>query len=455
MTASSTKRMRRYGRLLGVAMTATLTVTACSSTKTSAKTTPTSSAPAPSASSASASSASAVTSVAPSSSAPASSAPAGAKISLTAEDYYTNEPQHSAIGTILSSCAASAGVTVTQDSIAPPDLLPKVLQQLSSHTLPDLLMLDNPNLQQIAQTGALTPLATAGVDLTGYYPSILAAGTYQGKVYGLAPGVNAIALFYNKDLLSAAGLQPPTTWAELSADAAKLTTPQHYGFAMSADNDGEGAWTFLPFFWSNGGDLAHLDAPASVQALQFVTSLVKSGSMSKSVVTWAQADANDQFIAGKAAMMINGPWQFASLNAAKGLNYGVAPIPVPQAGDKVKVALGGEMWAVPITTSAKQKAAGAVLACMNNAANQTTFSTAAGYVPSLQTSAAQFAQTTPALAPFVTEVATALSRTAEVGTKFPTIATAIETAEQSAITGAASPQQAMSAAQATASKASS
>jgi len=152
--------------------------------------------------------------------------------------------------------------------------------------------------------------------------------------------------------------------------------------------------------------------------------------------------------------MINGPWQFASLNAAKGLNYGVASIPVPQAGDSVKVALGGEMWAVPITTAAKEKAAGAVLACMNNSANQTTFSTAAGYVPSLQTSAAQFAQTTPALAPFVTEVATALSRTAEVGTKFPTIATAIETAEQSAITGAASPQQAMSAAQATASKAS-
>jgi multiple sugar transport system substrate-binding protein len=451
MTASSTKRMRRYGRLLGAALTATLAVTACSSTKTSAKTTPSSSAPAPSASSSSA-----ATSTAPSASAPASSAPAvgGAKISLTAQDYYTNEPQHSAIGNILSTCAASAGVSVTQDSIAPPQLLPKVLQQLSSHTLPDLLMLDNPNLQQIAQTGALTPLATAGVDLTGYYPSILAAGTYQGKVYGLAPGVNAIALFYNKDLLSAAGVQPPTTWAELTADAAKLTTPQHYGFAMSADNDGEGAWTFLPFFWSNGGDLAHLDAPASVQALQFVTNLVKSGSMSKSVVTWAQADANDQFIAGKAAMMINGPWQFASLNAAKGLNYGVAPIPVPQAGDSVKVALGGEMWAVPITTAAKEKAAGAVLACMNNAANQTTFATAAGYVPSLQTSAAQFAKTTPALAPFVTEVATALSRTAEVGTKFPTIATAIETAEQSAITGAASPQQAMSAAQATASKAS-
>jgi multiple sugar transport system substrate-binding protein len=377
---------------------------------------------------------------------------ASGPITLTAMDYFTSEPQHSAEGSILTSCAASAGVKVTHESVANPQLMPKVLQQLSSHTLPDLLMLDNPSLQQIAQTGALTPLSTAGVDLNGYFPSILAAGTYQSKVYGLAPGVNSIALFYNKDLLAAAGLQPPTTWAELTADATKLTTPKHYGFALSADNDGEGAWQFLPFFWSNGGDLAHLDGSSSVQALQLLTGMVQNGSMSKSVVTWAQSDVNDQFIAGKVAMMINGPWQFPTLDAAKSLHYGVASIPVPAAGDAVKVPLGGEVWTVPVTTSAKEKAAGKVLACMNSSANQLSFAKAVGYVPSLQSAAQQIAQDTPALAPFVTEVATALSRTAEVGTKFPAIATAIETAEQSALTGSTAPQQAMTTAQTSATK---
>ena len=244
---------------------------------------------------------------------------AGGKISLTAEDYFTAEPTHNVVGGILNACAAAAGVTITQDSVANPQLMPKVLQQLSAHTLPDLLMLDNPFLQQIAATGALTPLGSDGVDLGGYYPSIVAAGTYQGKVYGLAPGVNSIALIYNKTMLAAAGITPPTTWAQLTSDAAKLTTPKHYGFAMSADNDGEGAWTFLPFFWSNGGDLEHLNSPQSVQALQFVTSLVKSGSMSQSVVTWAQSDVNEQFMAGKAAMMINGPWQFPVLDQQAGL----------------------------------------------------------------------------------------------------------------------------------------
>ena len=139
------------------------------------------------------------------------------KLSLTAEDYFTAEPTHSVVGGILNACAATAGVTITQDSIANPQLMPKVLQQLSAHTLPDLLMLDNPYLQQIAATGALTPLGSDGVDLAGYYPSIVAAGTYQGKVYGLAPGVNSIALIYNKTMLAAAGITPPTTWAQLKS----------------------------------------------------------------------------------------------------------------------------------------------------------------------------------------------------------------------------------------------
>ena len=371
----------------------------------------------------------------------------GGKLSLTAEDYYTAQPTHGVVGQILNACAAKAGVTITQDSIANPQLMPKVLTQLSAHTLPDLLMIDNPYLQQVAATGALTQLSPAGIDLGGYYPSIVKAGTYQGKVYGVAPGVNSIALIYNKTMLTAAGLTPPTTWAQLKSDAAKLTTPQHYGFAMSADNDGEGAWTFLPFFWSSGGDFKSLSSPGAVQALQFVASLVKDGSMSQSVVTWAQSDVNEQFIAGKAAMMINGPWQFPLLNAKAGLDYGVASIPVPTAGSTLKVPLGGEVWTVPVTTTAREQAATKVLACVNSPANQLAYAKANGYIPALESVAKQVAVQSPQLAPFVSEVATALTRTAEVGTGYPKIQTAMETAMAAAITGQQSAQAAMSQAQ--------
>jgi multiple sugar transport system substrate-binding protein len=381
-----------------------------------------------------------------------SSGKASGPITLTELDYYTSQPAHGAVGSMLQSCAKSVGVKITQDSVANPQLMPKVLQELSSHTLPDLLMLDNPNLQQIAQTGALTPLSTAGVDLSGYYPSILSAGSYQGKVYGLAPGVNSIALFYNKDMLAAAHLSPPATWAQLTADAKTLTTSAHEGFALSADNDGEGSWQFLPFFWSNGANLDNLSSPASVSALQLLDGMIQNGSMSKSVVTWAQSDVNDQFIAGKTAMMVNGPWQFPTLNAATSLHYGVVPIPVPATGDQVKVPLGGEVFTVPATGAATEQAAAKVLACMNSSANQLSYAKQVGYVPSLESAAAQLAAGDPAMAPFVSEVATAESRTAEVGTKYPVIATAIETAEQQALTGSASPTQALTTAQSSATK---
>jgi multiple sugar transport system substrate-binding protein len=148
--------------------------------------------------------------------------------------------------------------------------------------------------------------------------------------------------------------------------------------------------------------------------------------------------------------MVNGPWQFPLLNAATSLHYGVAPIPVPAAGDTLKVPLGGEVWTVPVTSTATEQAAGKVLACMNSSANQLSYAKQVGYVPSLESAATQLAASDPSMGPFVTEVATALSRTAEVGTKYPAIATAIETAEQSALTGASSPQSALATAQATA-----
>ena len=65
------------------------------------------------------------------------------------------------------------------------------------------------------RTGALVSLSANGLSTTGLYPSIVAAGSYQGQTYGIAPGVNDLALYYNKDQFTAAGLTPPTTWADL------------------------------------------------------------------------------------------------------------------------------------------------------------------------------------------------------------------------------------------------
>ena len=110
--------------------------------------------------------------------------------------------------------------------------------------------------------------------------------------------------------------------------------------------------------WSNGGDEKNIATPQTAGALQLLVDLVKDGSASKSVVNWTQADVNDQFKAGNAAMMINGPWQFPVLNDDKSLHYDVVPIPAPKAGATVVSPLGGETWTVPQTGNKARQAEG-------------------------------------------------------------------------------------------------
>ncbi len=364
------------------------------------------------------------------------------KQSLTVEDYYTKT-----YDPIYQDCAGQVGVDVNPVHIAGAALIAKVLQQASSKTLPDVLMLDNPDVQQIAQTGALAPLSDFGVSApAGDVPAVVQAGTYQGKLYGIAPVINSIALFYNEDMLKAAGVTPPKTWDELRADAKKLTNPSKgvYGFAMSNINTYEGTWQFLPFFWTSGGDEKNIDSQGATQALQFVVDLQNDGSMSKSSVTWAQADVNNQFIARKAAMMINGPWQLPALNATKGLKFASVPIPTPTSSQKVVAPLGGETFNVPQTgNKTKMSLAAKFVACLNTPAMQLKISKVSGNVPADEATAATVAQSDPQVKSFVETVKTARARTAELGPKWPTAATSIYTAVQLALTGKASPAAAL------------
>ncbi|ALO98261.1 Putative sugar ABC transporter, substrate binding protein [Streptomyces hygroscopicus subsp. limoneus] len=368
----------------------------------------------------------------------------GKVTSITALDYYTDATEHAQWGERLTACGKAAGVTVEHRSVPGASLVPQVLRQASSRTMPDLLMLDNPDLQQIARTGALTPLDRYGIDAAGYTEGIKSAGTYRGKVYGLAPTVSTVALFYNKDMLAEAGVAVPKTWDELKTAAAELTRPGRYGMAVDANATFEGTWQFLPFLWSNGGDETRLDTPQAAQALQLWVDLVRSGSMSKSVLNWTQADVHDQFVAGKTAMMVNGPWRMSAMDKTKDLHWGVAPLPVRRPGQTLVTPLGGEVWTVPQNSSeARQRKAARVVACLNDSANMLALAEQYHTVPSRTSVAARYAEQVPSMAAFVRSVEGARARTGKLGVEWPRAATGIYTAVQAALTGEQTPQEAL------------
>jgi multiple sugar transport system substrate-binding protein len=379
--------------------------------------------------------------------APTAASSGGEKLSLTALDYYTDEPAKGDTQKRLSACAAKVNATITQQSVPSPQYNAKVLQAISTKTLPDVLMVNNPDLPQFAKSGALNDLANLDVDTSAYMPSVLGAGKYDGKLYGLAPNVNTLVLYYNKKLLSEAGLEVPKTWADLEAAAKKLTTKDRHGFAYSAASGTEGEWTFVPFLWANGGSQADLTSAKSKEALTYYTGLALKGYVSKSAVNWSQADAKDQFAAGKAAMMINGPWQIPSLKDVKDLDWATAPIPVPQEGIKPAAPLGGELWTVPKTTPDRESRAASIVQCLNSADTQLQMALGNNTVPSNSEAATDIAEQQPDMAAIVETVRSARALTSDVGEKWPDVSISLSAAIQAVITGQASVDDAMAKAQ--------
>lgn len=360
----------------------------------------------------------------------------------------TDTAEHRQNQRFFDRCARPHGLRVEQISVPDTQLTSKALRMASSRSLTDILELDGAELPQFAETGGLRTLEDAGVDTSGFSRSAVTLGSYGGKQYGVARAANSLALFYNTDLLKKAGLKPPKTWAELRSTAAKLTGDGHYGMAFSASPDEDGVYQFLPFFWSAGGDEARPAGSGGVDALRLWKRMVAEGSVSKAVVSWNQQDVNDQFVAGRTAMMVNGPWQVPVLSAQRKVDWDVARLPVPERGGKAVGPIGGTVMTVPESTGGERKEnAAKVLNCVNSEKNQIGWGEAVYNVPTRTAAARTYARQNPKLAPVAGLVPTARSRTAKVGTQWPTVSKALAGAFQSVLTGRAEPEQALREAQ--------
>ncbi|WP_027627046.1 ABC transporter substrate-binding protein [Ruminiclostridium cellobioparum] len=218
---------------------------------------------------------------------------------------------------------------------------------LAASKLPDLVLIDNPDHAAYAAMGLfadITDKIKDWPDKEQYFEGPWKSCTLNGKVYGIPFGSNDLALYYNEDMLNKAGVKPPQTWDELRAAAKKLTGNGVTGLGVSAPKTEEGTFQFMPWILSAGGDLTKIDSPEGIKSFTMISDLVKDGSMSKEVMNWVQSDVLKQFIAGKIAMMFNGPWQVPTLKKdAPDLKWNVTLIPKDKQYASV---LGGENWGV-------------------------------------------------------------------------------------------------------------
>ena len=216
--------------------------------------------------------------------------------------------------------------------------------------LPDVSYIDNPYIDLFRSRGLLLNLApmiaqSKVIDLSKFYSGPLAAVKYGDAVYGIPRGANTLALYYNADMFKAAGLdpaKPPQTWAELYADAKKLTDPakQVYGIAFSAVASEEGTFQFLPWIQMAGGDYNKLNTADDVKALEFWQTLIDQKLASPDTLVRSQFDSTATFNAGNAAMAISGPWELPRMSQDAKFDYRVALLPTMTQGSPHVSALG-------------------------------------------------------------------------------------------------------------------
>ncbi len=380
----------------------------------------------------------------------------GGKITITEMDYWSIASQSAILTKLFTAYERlHPNVVIQRDAVPFADLIPKADQEAASHTLPNLIAMDNPDVAAFASTGALTQLDSyiqGTLSPSDFYAGPLQTTLYQGKTYSLPVGSNDLALYYNMKAFTAAHLTPPTTWSELTADAKQLTQGNTFGFAFSVPADEQATFQYEPFLWSNQGDLSKVDSPQAVAALQTLASFVSNKSASKAVLTWNQPDVATQFGEGHAAMMENGPWELPVLeqqyNMKYGVDFGVVQMPVPQAGGKSVVPLGGEEWSVPVSSnSAAVQATVDLVKWLMQPAQLVEFDEGFGYIPAIKSAAQTVLQANPDLAVFAAEFDTARARTAQLGAKYPKVSQAIWTAVQAAVSGSQTSQAALTQAQ--------
>ncbi len=350
---------------------------------------------------------------------------------------------------LLQSCGSQAGVTVKRTGFDTTDLTTKVLLAAQQGNAPDVLIVDNPVVSTLADGGVLTDTTATKLDTSSIQPNILAAGQLDGKTYGVPIGANTLALYYNKNVLDAAGVDPTTVkdWSSLTTALQKIKAAGKKGITFSAIGTEEGSFQFLPWFWGSGANLTNLSSSQAVSALSLWTDWLKNGLAPNSVINNTQTTSWQEFASGDFGFGENGTWQLANAQKA-GFPYGIISIPA-QNGGGAPVPTGGEFVTIPVQKSTDRYATDEKLvSCLTSADNAYTTDTTLSYVGATKDIQSKQGSSTPALQPWIDAVQNAKGRTSDnLGTKYPKISEQLWKAVQSALSGAQSPQAALSAAQ--------
>ncbi|HLT62346.1 MAG TPA: sugar ABC transporter substrate-binding protein [Microlunatus sp.] len=234
---------------------------------------------------------------------------------------------------------------------------------------PDVFWVDQPRVAALATRGYLEDLTDPFAGLTeALQPVTVEASSFDGRLYSLPIANSTQLLFYNKDLLDAAGVEPPSTdpdsritWQQLrqAAKTAQEKGGAQYGLLFGQPDR---YYQVQPLPYSAGGGVGATgdgNLTPDVANDGWVEAMTYYGSLYADKITPRGIPAeqiDSTFLAGKTAFLVEGNWMVGKL-ADSELNWGAALHPVWQGGE---AATPTGSWSVGINPFSKNKEAAAI-----------------------------------------------------------------------------------------------
>lgn len=244
--------------------------------------------------------------------------------------------------------AENPDITVKQTTFPYDDYQTRIVAAKLAGQGPDVMQLYYGWLDKFVSGQLLQPLDPAVFphdEIESEFFPIVAAMKRGDDYYGLPTAVRSLALFYNKDIFEAAGLDPnspPQTLDDLVADAVATTQTDDAGNIISEgitlDMAGQDHHWWREVLDRQYGGVPYNDDytqvtyndEAGLQALKFYTDLQ---SVHKVGTLDFMQEGQAAFRAGKAAMTIDGTFRLGTF-ASNEFNWGVTELPANADGTR-------------------------------------------------------------------------------------------------------------------------
>ena len=233
------------------------------------------------------------------------------------------------------------------------DYYTQIQTAAASDTLPDVAIIHADQVATWAYRNVLRPIddvaESMGLSSSDFPEGVWNAGLVAEKRYSIPLDIHPMTMFYNEDLLTAAGITaPPTNSEEFEAAAQAVTDGGTKGFVLTAGFPVQQIFSMLLHqfggaWFDEEGTKAMWNSDAGVQALQW---------MKDAQAKWSEPNLEVDaelaaFKSGSAGMIWNGIWQTTNVTGDSVAFVGKATS-VPQIGTQMAAWGGSHQLTLPV-----------------------------------------------------------------------------------------------------------